>query len=675
MNRKVSKLYSHKMQARLAGSAGAERRAAVAGLSLLAMSLAVWQPLAAQSTQNTQNNQNDPNAAEVLRQSVTVTERVEVESPAVIDVISGSRIKEIPGVNMDDRLRQIPGFAMFRRTSSVAANPTTQGVNLRGMGSSGASRTLVLWDGIPLNSPFGGWIQWDRLAPDQMSEAEVSRGATTSVWGNQAMGGTINMFTRQPTPNTVTAGMLGGNKGQAQFTGGYSNLFKNNIGTSTYVRGFQTDGYYLIPKQYRGTTDQPAGSDFVAGNTRVDYLGATQRVFLRLDMLGEQRANGTAIQKNSTSAGQMVLSWAKELDKDSLWASAYHAREGYHQTFSSVADDRNSERLVNSQETASEATGLSGLWRHMEDTWNLSVGASYLNNQGKNIDHNPFSGAQTVGAGSRNMAGAFFQVDRNIHGVRVFLGSRFDTLGNGRAFYSPSGGASYGKGIWRVRGSIYRSFRAPTLNELFRPFRVGNVLTTANPNLKPERLFAVEGGLDLTWERRRVSVTYYRNDLRDVITNVTINANSNPILRQRQNLDSAVTHGIETSYNERFNSDWQVQASYLFAHSYFANGYQVPQVPMHNFTAQVIYTHGRIMISPGVRAYSMVWDNDINTFKLPAFGNMTLAASYRLRESLTATLGIDNVTNQQFLIGFPGIPQVGNPTMFRIGLQWDGPVR
>ncbi len=631
------------------------------------------QPLAAQNTTNTQNAPDDPNAPEVLRQSLTVTERVEVDSPAEIDVMSESRIKEIPGVNLDDRLRQIPGFAMFRRTSSVAANPTTQGVNLRGMGSSGASRTLVLWDGIPVNSPFGGWIQWTRLAPELMNRVEVSRGATTSVWGNQAMGGTINMFTRPPTPSTYTAAMVGGNKGQAEFTGGYSNLFKNNIGTTTYVRGFQTDGYYLIPKPYRGSIDRPAGSDFVAGTTRVDYLGATQRVFLRLDMLGEQRANGTAVQKNSTGAGQVALSWAKELDKDSLWGSVYHAREGYHQTFSSVADNRDSERLVNSQSTTSEATGLSGLWRHMEDKWNLSVGGSYLNNQGKNIDHNPFSGAQTIGAGSRNQAGVFFQLDRTIKGVRVFVGSRFDSLGNGRAFYSPSGGVSYGRGIWRVRGAVYRSFRAPTLNELFRQFRVGNVLTLSNSNLKPERLFAVEGGLDLTWERRRIGVTYYRNSLRDVITNVTIDPGSNPILRQRQNLDQAVTNGLETSYNERFNSNWEAQVSYLYANSNFANGYVVPQIPRHQFTAQVIYTHDKIMISPGVRAYSMVWDNDINTFKLPAFGVMTLAASYQIRPSLSATLGVDNLTSQQFLIGYPGIPQVGNPAMVRVGLRWDGP--
>ena len=70
-----------------------------------------------------------------------------------------------PGVSLDDRLRDIPGFSLLRRSSSLVAHPTTQGVSLRGIGSSGASRTLVLWDGIPVNDPFGGWVYWTRLLP------------------------------------------------------------------------------------------------------------------------------------------------------------------------------------------------------------------------------------------------------------------------------------------------------------------------------------------------------------------------------------------------------------------------------------------------------------------------------------------------------------------------------
>src|SRR6185295_818659 len=120
---------------------------------------------------------------EPVRTSITVTGDISAETPANISVIDHAAIRETPGADLDDRLRMVPGFSLFRRTSSLVAHPTTQGVSLRGIGSSGASRSLVLWDGIPINDPFGGWVYWTRLAPDELDRVEIVRGATTSIFG------------------------------------------------------------------------------------------------------------------------------------------------------------------------------------------------------------------------------------------------------------------------------------------------------------------------------------------------------------------------------------------------------------------------------------------------------------------------------------------------------------
>ena len=83
-----------------------------------------------------------------------------------------------PALTLDDFLRRVPGFTLFRRTSSLVAHPTAQGVSLRGVGPSGASRSLVLADGIPLNDPFGGWVYWSRVpAPLDRSDRDTQRGA------------------------------------------------------------------------------------------------------------------------------------------------------------------------------------------------------------------------------------------------------------------------------------------------------------------------------------------------------------------------------------------------------------------------------------------------------------------------------------------------------------------
>src|SRR6185436_1398888 len=73
------------------------------------------------------------------------------DTPASVVVLDRTAIANAPAPTLDDALRQVPGFALFRRTGSRTANPTSQGVSLRGIGASGASRALVLDDGIPLN--------------------------------------------------------------------------------------------------------------------------------------------------------------------------------------------------------------------------------------------------------------------------------------------------------------------------------------------------------------------------------------------------------------------------------------------------------------------------------------------------------------------------------------------
>ena len=90
-------------------------------------------------------------------------------------------------------LRQIPTFSLFRRTSSLSSHPTAQGVSLRGIGPSGVSRTLVLLDGVPFNDPFGGWVYWTRVPLDSARPHRGRRQRGSSLYGNYAMGGVINI--------------------------------------------------------------------------------------------------------------------------------------------------------------------------------------------------------------------------------------------------------------------------------------------------------------------------------------------------------------------------------------------------------------------------------------------------------------------------------------------------
>src|ERR1700756_2231758 len=103
-------------------------------------------------------------------------------------------VQAIPALTLDETLRQVPGFSLFRRSSSRTANPTTQGVSLRGLGASGSSRALVLSDGFPLNDPFGGWVYWDRAPRESIGSIEVASGGASHLYGSDALGGVINII-------------------------------------------------------------------------------------------------------------------------------------------------------------------------------------------------------------------------------------------------------------------------------------------------------------------------------------------------------------------------------------------------------------------------------------------------------------------------------------------------
>lgn len=608
-----------------------------------------------------------------LKQSITVNASIAAEAPASIVEIGKPQLERIPGQNLDDRMRYVPGFSMFRRSSSLVANPTTQGISLRGLGSSGASRTLLLWDGIPVNSPFGGWIYWTRIAPDEIERIEMSRGASTSVFGDKAMGGAINIFTRPPEPWRVTLGSDGGNAGQAQVYGGFSHLWKS-FAASANVRAFRMDGYYIVPAANRGPVDQLAGVNFVAGTLRLDWLGLRDKLFARLDTLAEERRNGTALTPNSTGLGSLATSWAHDTSRDGVLISAYHTRENYHAWFSAIGAGRRTETLSFMQHAPSDETGVAGLWRHNSGPWSSIVGGDFARAAGSSSDYLIPAGLR-FGEGVRWNRGFYGQWSGSAGPAKLFLGGRQDFLGNGQSFFSPNGGVTAGKGLFRVRASAYRSFRRPTLNELFRTFRAGNTVTNANPDLLPEKLWAVETGFDVVGETRRFSLTLFRNGLDDVITNVTLSTTPTLTTRQRQNAASARTYGIEANLRQNFGPHWQGEMSYLFADSRYVTGLRIPQVAKQQGSAMLTWLHGRTFVSGAVRAYSLQFEDDLNTLPLAGYSTMQFSARQYLTASLSARFEMENALDHQFLTGRTPAPQIGAPRLFRVGLRWDGPVR
>jgi len=607
-----------------------------------------------------------------VRTEITVNEKIAAEAPASITVLNKLLIQATPGVNIDDRLRSVPGFSLFRRTSSVVANPTTQGISLRGLGSSGASRTLVLWDGIPANDPFGGWVYWTRFSPEDIDRIEVVRGASTSVFGDRAIGGSIQLFSRPAEPWRVHGAYEGGNKNTHQLTGGFSHL-RPRWAMSTQGRAFRTDGFYIVEENRRGAIDARAGVHFVAGDIRLDYLGAKDRFFLKFDALTEDRANGTVAQRNSTSLGNISGQYFREIGKDNLSLSAWHGREEFHASFSVIASNRQTERLSMRQRVPAEVTGAAGIYRLQRSSVNALFGGDFTRAEGYSIETTLPTGFANKG-GVQWQRGAFLQSDVKAGPVKFFGGGRIHAAGNQSAFFSPSGGFVVGKKQWRGRGTVYRSFRAPTLNELYREFRAGNAVTRANDALKPETAFGSELGVDYSGETLRAGVTFFRTSLTDLVTNVTLISTPTLIERQRRNAGAALIRGIEANVTERWR-DFRLELAWLFSESRFSNRLRIAQVPKHASNAILMWAKGKTLISGGLRGFSSQYEDDLNAFRLPGYATVQLALRHGLTPQVSAIASWENLLDRRFYTGFTPVPAIGAPRLWRAGLRWEGRVR
>ncbi len=615
------------------------------------------------------SNPPGPDQPAPVRTSITVVEHIAAETPANVTTVDALQLARIPGDNLDDRLRTIPGFSLFRRTSSVVANPTTQGVSLRGIGSSGASRTLVLFDGVPMNDPFGGWVYWTRFTPAEMRRVEVSRGAATSVFGDLAMSGSLALFPEEPDKNRYSAGYEGGNRNTHDAWGDFTRLW-NNLAVSASARAYSTDGYFVVATPIRGAIDREAGVRFATGTVRIDSFSGPQRIYGELNALAEERANGTYITHNSTGLGTASLHYLYQLPHDGFSVIAFRSQGQYHATFSQILNNRNTERLTSSQTVPSDSMGGSAIYNHAAARWNVVAGADIDNEHGFSTDHVPGTiPTIRVAGGTLFEHGVFVQGDARIGALRVFGGGRQETAAH-RNYFNPSGGMVLGSSRWRARGTVYRSFRSPSLNELYRDFRAGNTLTVANAALQPETLFGGEVGGDFIGETGSLRVTAFHNSLDRLITNVTLSSTKTLITRQRRNAAAATAEGLEIETRKQWRS-FIGEASYLYASSRYSTGPYIAQVPRHQGSADLSYQRGRTLLTAGMRAYSYQFDDDLNKFRLPGFATVQLMARQQLTGSLSGVASIENLLDHQFLTGFTPTPTIGAPRLWRLGLLWE----
>ena len=638
----------------------------------------------------------------------TGVDNVESQPDAV--VVTDNQLEQWGALTTDDKLRQVPGFSLLRRSGSQTANPTSQGVSLRGLGASGASRALVLADGIPINDPFGGWIYWARIPQASLDQVQLVPGGVSALYGNDALGGVINLETRSAVQTAGNVEMSYGNE-NSPFGSGWGALKFGQWELVASGEGFRTDGYIDVPKDIRGTVDTPVNEQYGSGNLRLERLfGDRGQMFLNGTMYGEDRQNGTPLQINDTTIRQLAFGTDYNSSAAGLFTMRlYGGTQNYHQTFSSVALDRDSEFLTDVQDVPVQQMGLTGQWsKQLASRFTLLAGLDGTYVQGVSLETTYSSGKPTAGlsnGGTQELLGAFIEgiVQITTHWSLTLAGredlwSNYDASSSrvplrgsptdlaypsrGQNAFDPRISTSYRLGNRVVLyASGYSSFRAPTLNELYRAFRVGNVETLANAYLRAERYSGGEGGFRTTMANNRVSIhgSFFGGVVTNPVENVTLSSTPTLITRMRENLGQTQSLGFQQGTDIRFTNRITLTAGYQFTNSVVASypgnpalvGNLIPLVPRNVFTFQGTWAAPkRIFVAIQGRTESNEFDDDQNLFPLGASFVLSATVSHPLPKGFDIFFQGDNLTNDQYNIAKTPVPNLGQPILARVGFRW-----
>ncbi|MEO8114800.1 MAG: TonB-dependent receptor [Phenylobacterium sp.] len=630
--------------------------------------------------------------------------------------IGAEALKATP--RLDEALKQAPGVSLFRRTGSVAANPTTQGVSLRSIAPSGAGRALVTLDGAPVNDPFGGWVIWTALPPEGLEGVTIVRGAGSGPYGAGALTGVVALQERGARDGLAALDISAGERSSYRIAvsgGGPGLLLTASAET--------TDGYVPVRGPRQGAADTPTNLRDESFAFRMQHEVSGVQAAARLGVFKEARGAGLLGANSTASGASATLTLAKPAAAGvggwrlQAWARA----SDLENTSVAVAANRATVTPANNQySTPAQGYGVNAALqgRLGAASWELGADARATNG----VDHEQFrvvNGLFTMGrdAGGRTfVGGAYLEAAYDQAPWIVTGGVRLDAWSNTdakRREYvlatgvtslnaptpdasgtTPTGriGVRYSLSpdLW-LRGAAYAGFRPPTLNELHRPFRVGNDITEANPLLTPEKLYGVEAGLGgdagLRWQ-----ATVFVNQLKDPITNVTIGIGPGTFptagfvpaggtLRQRRNAGEINAWGVEGEASGDLAAQLAWRGAFAYTHARVdggtaaaqLTGLRPAQTPEWTLTAGLDWRPmDRLSLSMDARYESLRFEDDQNSRRLRPGTEVDARAAWSLAPGQEVYLAVDNLADARLAVAESAdlVDSYSQPRTFRVGFSF-----
>lgn len=624
--------------------------------------------------------------------SATRTAQPANEVAATVNVLSPEQVRSAPARTTDDLLREMPGVEL-PRTSSTVSGPE-EIVSIRGADE---GRTLVLLDGVPLNDPWGEWIQWNRAPRFQLDHVEVLEGGGSSLYGNYAMGGVVSITSRPIVQHGYEVTASGGSRGAADvslYGSGVTRALGYSLGADYGTGG----GYNTLRPDQRGPVDQASQTTRRNVTGRAEYaLGAGRTVFASANWFDDDRSLGTPLtepNRRRIASGALGGNFGSVLG-GTVQLRAYGQHQQYDSRSSIVNAQRTSESPNVAQSIPSHDLGGSVQWSRAAGMFeSIAAGADYRYMVGE-MDETVYpAGGATRDAGGRQQVGGVFvqgvlapveplriEASARVDDWKSYAGSTTNTAGatthydaKANSAFAPRIGVRYAllPGL-TLRGSYYQAFRAPTLSEEYRTFYAGPNTFMGNPELTPEHLTGWDAGFD--WEPAtsvELRATVFGNRYRDLddFTFVRPDPATGGVVLQRQNLGRARANGAEAEVGVRVLPQLMLSASYNYDDArVVSTGKPVNRVPLQRGSARVTWS------APSIATVNAIWryegpNHALGGARMAPYALVDLDARRAIRRDVDLFVSVENLFDRQYTANWAGpLEYLGLPRTLRAGLS------
>ena len=560
--------------------------------------------------------QTDPVVVTATRTAQTVD-----ASLAAVSVINRDQIDRLQPASVTEILQSIPGLSVSN--TGGLGQPST--VFLRG---SEFDHVLVLIDGIKVGSVTLGATAFQYLDPDQIERIEVVRGPRSSLYGSDAIGGVIQIFTRDPAKSTGVSVSASAGTHDYSKVGVRLSTGRDSAQFTFGINREKTKGYNVCKGSYSGGcwTFEDDRDGYESLSVQAGFHGSlNEKVDLSLSYLssnGETEYDGSF--SNETDVSLSVVGATLDVMASDLVAMTFAAGQSQDDS-----DTHKDGVFVDRFDT----TRTSFSWQN-----DISVSLQNLVTVGVDLLQDKVNSTTSYAVNSRDNLGLFAQYLGNVSAASFQAALRYDD--NEQFGGQITGDTSIGydagpSGRWTLQYGT--AFKAPTFNELYYP-------GYGNANLSPEESSTIETGYRWRDARRHWAVNVYMTEVDQLISYDAASAAPG-------NVDAARISGAELDAGMTVR-DWRIGATLAVLSAKqdrgAYDGKALPRRPGETLELRLDRDYGKLSVGGSVFSSASSYDDLANTRVISSYTTANLRGSYRFSSDGVLVAKVINLTDEDY---------------------------